>query len=402
MPTPPIPYTTVVSPGRTPPAFTAVPQPVGTPQPTSATVSSGRSSSILMQECSDTTERWENVPSRHIWPKSSPSAWNRNVPSGRQLSTNSAPRSHRLVMPWAQNRQCPQVGRNEQTTWSPGLSRLTPVPTSSTTPAPSCPPTIGYRTGMSPVRRWSSEWQRPAAANRIRTSPSLGGSRSISMTSQSLPMSLSTAALVFMRPPAGISRPHPPVPPACHCVQPQRVLPSSCSARTYRHWPARKPGGRKGAAPGSSAARRRVRGGAQLQLRAVVGGPVGQFGAVPGDDLPDPPRRQRAEQVVARDEQLPGRSPRPGRRQQLRGQVGIQAGERAPLVHHPGPGDERVGRRHPPGHRRVPQLAGEGDEALIPLAQPVQVPGPGRDLSVSRHRGRPERAAGGDVKVLQA
>jgi hypothetical protein len=157
MPTPPIPYTTVVSPGRTPPALTAVPQPVGTPQPASATVSSGRSSSILMQECSDTTDRSENVPSRHIWPKSSPSAWNRNVPSGRQLSTNSAPRSHRLVMPWAQNRQCPQVGRNEQTTWSPALSRVTPAPTSSITPAPSCPPTIGYRTGMSPVRRWSSE-----------------------------------------------------------------------------------------------------------------------------------------------------------------------------------------------------------------------------------------------------
>ncbi len=143
IPTPPIPYTTVVSPGRTPPAFTAVPHPVGTPQPASATVASGRSSSILTQECSDTTDRCENVPSRHIWPKSSPSAWNRNVPSGRQLSTNSAPRSHRLVMPRAQNRQCPQVGRNEQTTWSPGLSRLTPAPTSSTIPAPSCPPTIG-------------------------------------------------------------------------------------------------------------------------------------------------------------------------------------------------------------------------------------------------------------------
>src|SRR6201997_4591970 len=193
-PTPPIPYTTVVSPGRTPPALTAVPQPVGTPQPASATVSSGRSSSILMQECSDTTDRSENVPSRHIWPKSSPSAWNRNVPSGRQLSTNSAPRSHRLVMPWAQNRQCPQVGRNEQTTWSPGLSRLTPPPTSSTIPDPSCPPTIGYPTGMSPVRRWSSEWHSPAATNLISTSPSLGGSRSSSTTSKSLPTSLSTAA----------------------------------------------------------------------------------------------------------------------------------------------------------------------------------------------------------------
>src|SRR5262249_39165416 len=36
---------------------------------------------------------------------------------------------------------------------------------------------------------------------------------------------------------------------------------------------------------------------ADLQLRAVVGGAVGQVGAVPGDDLPDPQRGQRAEQV---------------------------------------------------------------------------------------------------------
>src|SRR5262249_330817 len=32
---------------------------------------------------------------------------------------------------------------------------------------------------------------------------------------------------------------------------------------------------------------------ADLQLRAVVGGAVGQVGAVPGDDLPDPQRGQR-------------------------------------------------------------------------------------------------------------
>ena len=68
--------------------------------------------------------------------------------------------------------------------------------------------------------------------------------------------------------------------------------------------------------------------------------------------------------------------------QQLGGQVRVERGERPPLVHDPGPGDERVGRRYPPGRRRVPQLAGEGDEALVPLAQPVQVPGPGRDLAV--------------------
>ena len=59
---------------------------------------------------------------------------------------------------------------------------------------------------MSPVRRWSSEWHRPAATNLTSTSPSLGGSSSSSMISQSLPTSLSTAALVFMPPPAVIIR----------------------------------------------------------------------------------------------------------------------------------------------------------------------------------------------------
>ena len=47
--------------------------------------------------------------------------------------------------PVAQKRQCPQTGRNEVTTWSPSLTRETPGPTFSITPAPSWPPTIGKR-----------------------------------------------------------------------------------------------------------------------------------------------------------------------------------------------------------------------------------------------------------------
>src|SRR5437763_4591799 len=65
------------------------------------------------------------------------------------------------------------------------------------TPAPSWPPTIGYRDGMSPVRTWSSEWHRPDAVNLIRTSPALGASRSRSTMSQGLPASHMTAARVF-------------------------------------------------------------------------------------------------------------------------------------------------------------------------------------------------------------
>src|ERR1700761_255056 len=90
-PTPPTPYTMVVSPGLTSPAFTAEPKPVGTPHDTSAASSSGMSSSIFTTEASDNTARWENVPRRHICPKSVVPSWYRNVPSGRQLSTRNLP-----------------------------------------------------------------------------------------------------------------------------------------------------------------------------------------------------------------------------------------------------------------------------------------------------------------------
>src|SRR5271169_2035444 len=49
------------------------------------------------------------------------------------------------------------------TTWSPGLTLVTPGPTSSMTPDPSWPPTIGYRGGRSPSVRCRSEWHSTAA-----------------------------------------------------------------------------------------------------------------------------------------------------------------------------------------------------------------------------------------------
>src|SRR4051794_34537809 len=99
--------------------------------------------------------------------------------------------------PVAQKRQWPQTGRKEVTTWSPSLTRLTPGPTFSITPAPSWPPTTGKRGTMSPWRRCSSEWHSPAASKRIRTSCVFGSSSSSSATSQSRPSSHRTAALVF-------------------------------------------------------------------------------------------------------------------------------------------------------------------------------------------------------------
>ena len=54
---------------------------------------------------------------------------------------------------------------------------------------------------MSPVVKWSSEWQTPATAIFTNTSPSRGGSRVISSISQSLPIPRMTAPLHFMRAP---------------------------------------------------------------------------------------------------------------------------------------------------------------------------------------------------------
>ena len=48
--------------------FTAEPQPVGTPQPTSTAFSSGRSSSTLTTEFWWITPYWLKVPSMHIAP----------------------------------------------------------------------------------------------------------------------------------------------------------------------------------------------------------------------------------------------------------------------------------------------------------------------------------------------
>ena len=106
----------MVSPGSVAAACTAEPKPVGTPQPISTTLSSGRSGSTLMAEFSEMTARSENVPSMHMPPKSSPPPWNRKVPSGRVPSRMVAPMSHRFDLPVEHHRQCPQTGRNEQIT----------------------------------------------------------------------------------------------------------------------------------------------------------------------------------------------------------------------------------------------------------------------------------------------
>ena len=69
-----------------------------------------------MTENSDTTAYCENVPSTHSPPKSSPSAWKRNVPSGNMPVPAFLPASHRFCRPVEQYRHEPQAGMNEQVT----------------------------------------------------------------------------------------------------------------------------------------------------------------------------------------------------------------------------------------------------------------------------------------------
>ena len=75
-------------------------------------------------------------------------------------------------------------------------------PTDSTTPAPSCPSTIGHRPlPSSPSARCTSEWQTPAAATRTSTSSAFGGSSSTSSTSTGRPGARRTTARSSSDPP---------------------------------------------------------------------------------------------------------------------------------------------------------------------------------------------------------
>ena len=101
---------TTVCPSRTPAAYTAEPQPVGTPQPTSEAISYGMSSASLMQAHSDTTAYCEKVPSAQKPPTSSSSVWKRHVPSENMPVPAFFPSSHMFWCPVEHDRHLPQAG----------------------------------------------------------------------------------------------------------------------------------------------------------------------------------------------------------------------------------------------------------------------------------------------------
>src|SRR5207247_2772108 len=80
--------------------------------------------------------------------------------------------------------------------WSPRRTFETPGPTSSTTPAASCPSTIGRGRVQSPLMMCQSLWQTPVAITRTRASPAWGPCCSTSTTSRGVFALYRTAAFI--------------------------------------------------------------------------------------------------------------------------------------------------------------------------------------------------------------
>src|SRR5256885_16414911 len=99
----------------------------------------------------------------------------RVVPSGiTPLPWVARTETHRLVLPLLQNRHSPHSAVYSGMTWSPGLTLVTPSPTSTTMPAPSWPSTAGeMASGASPdsrmgERRVGGESRDPGAAHQLK------------------------------------------------------------------------------------------------------------------------------------------------------------------------------------------------------------------------------------------
>jgi hypothetical protein len=144
MPTPPTPSTATVSPGLTPARLTAEPNPVATPQETSATAGHGMSGSTLTTEDSASSCRSANAPScENRATGSSPIRCAMRPSVIIPVSKSFMPMSQRNARPARQDAHEPHEGMNAGATWSPGATDVTVSPTCETSPAPSWPQITG-------------------------------------------------------------------------------------------------------------------------------------------------------------------------------------------------------------------------------------------------------------------
>ncbi len=179
-PTPPQPMTATLLPGSTRAVLSAAPTPVVTPQPMSASCSSGTSVSTRTTQASCTVIWSANVPRAVRAMALLPSA---RVALGRKLIW--LPSSQRFDCPCRQKKHAPQAGTNDAMTRSPTATRLTSGPTHSTVPAPSWPRMHGGGMGSAPLVTETSEWHTPLAPIRTMTSRGPGSTGVTSSTDRS-------------------------------------------------------------------------------------------------------------------------------------------------------------------------------------------------------------------------
>ena len=198
-PTSPAPNTTQVEPGSTLAVLIAAPIPVDSPHANGAARSGGASAGILASAIWGITVYSANVLVPMKWRIRSPSRDRRVLPSGRwpRFCCSRIAR-HRFVFGLRQCSHSRHCGENRVTTRSPGATLVTPSPSRSTIPHPSCPSTAGaYPDGSAPEAVYMSVWQTPQASSRTSTSPARGSSSSTSVTLSGFPNSSSTAARIF-------------------------------------------------------------------------------------------------------------------------------------------------------------------------------------------------------------
>ena len=162
-PTPPAPKTAVLSPGWMFARLKTEPTPVTTPQAIRHAEVSGMSLSIGTACTSLMIVRSAKEDVAAKLPPGTPPT----VKGSVRLPIDCL---HHVGWPALQRSQMPQLATVPMTMWSPALTRVTWLPTASTTPAPSWPMTDGAGHGIVPSTTLMSLWQTPAAATRTRTS----------------------------------------------------------------------------------------------------------------------------------------------------------------------------------------------------------------------------------------
>src|SRR5579884_3756890 len=118
--------------------------PVCTPQPTSAAEVIGTSGGILTACVALSTARSANTDELAKLYAGSPRQVN-GWPCAPNVDR------HIVGRPAVHASHAPQLAIVVSTTWSPSATLVTPAPTASTTPAPSCPSTTGVGNGMVPL-----------------------------------------------------------------------------------------------------------------------------------------------------------------------------------------------------------------------------------------------------------